>query len=97
MAHGFWKTELRRRLAGPFSSTDGRQISECLCCAVASSCLVLRGVYFQAMNGTIIVSAFFQASLLPTMTIEVRLQVLDCSRLSADGAADHELLHRTTI
>jgi hypothetical protein len=49
------------------------------------------------MNGTIIVSAFFQASLLPTMTIEVRLQVLDCSRLSADGAADHELLHRTTI
>jgi hypothetical protein len=41
------------------------------------------------MNGTNIVSAFFQASLLPDMTIEVRLQVLDCSRRSADGAADH--------
>jgi hypothetical protein len=49
------------------------------------------------MDGTIIVSAFSQASLLPTMTIEVRLQVLDRSRPSADATADHELLHRTTI
>jgi hypothetical protein len=41
VAHGFWKTELRRRRAGPYSSTDGRQISECLSCAVLSSCFVL--------------------------------------------------------
>jgi hypothetical protein len=36
-------------------------------------------------NGTLIVSVFFQASLLPAMTMEVRLQVLDCSRRSADA------------
>jgi len=93
VAHGFEKTELRRRRAGPYSSTDGRQISECLCCAVLSSCFV-ELVCLQAINGMVIVSAFFQASLLLGMTIGVRLQVFGCSRLPADSSLTTTALHR---
>jgi hypothetical protein len=85
VAHGFWKPKLRRRhagVAGPYPRRTGRQISECLLRAISSSCFVHRAV-FQAMRGNISVSAFFQASVLRTNEVRLRISKIGACPLKA--------------